>query len=641
LTWCRKTTVAVEYCYRRSSARPRPHIFWIQSNSDQSFKASYLEIGERAGLRNDDDDNDTRLQRVKLWLESTASGRWIMVIDNLDDLDLVIMRYIPMRRGTIMFTTRDARIIGDPRYLSSQSGVGIGEMSDQEALEAFSRLLGGASDRDAADQKTSKLLLDQLERLPLAIAQAAAYIRETRISLGKYLELFRECDQNQLELLSHGQAVPNAIVSESPTRAVMTTWKITMDKIQRESPLSMKLLQLISYLDPAKIPEDLIRSASFLENESSVHLSKALGSLLNFGLLYPLESSNYRLHRLVGFCARVQVDLEGPEGEGHLISAVRLVYDSFPRTPMDDYSKCTQYLPHAMAILEHTKRKNVKFGLRWKLQNFVGLVLDAKADYAAAIEYYQRALDGFEKTLGQDHPSTLDSINNMGLVLSNQGQYGKALEWYQRALDGCEKTLGKDDPSTLDTVHNIGLVFFHQGEYGKALEWYQRALAGCEKTLEKDHPSTLLTVNNIGSVFSNQGEYGKALEWYQRALDGYEKTLGKDHPSTLDTVHGVGLVFSNQGEYDKALEWYQRALDGKEKTLGKDYPDTLDTVHDIGFVFSNQGEYGKALEWYQRALDGREKTLGKDHPSTRQTARNLASLHKHGIAFQGDSLAVS
>jgi tetratricopeptide (TPR) repeat protein len=125
------------------------------------------------------------------------------------------------------------------------------------------------------------------------------------------------------------------------------------------------------------------------------------------------------------------------------------------------------------------------------------------------------------------------TVNNMGLVFDNQGEYGKALEWYQRALDGCEKTLGKDHPSTLDTVNNMGLVFDNQGEYGKALEWYQRALDGKEKTLGKDHPSTLDTVNNMGSVFDNQGEYGKALEWYQRALDGCEKTLGKDHPSTL------------------------------------------------------------------------------------------------------------
>jgi hypothetical protein len=284
-----------------------------------------------------------------------------MVIDNMDDLDLTTMKYIPVRRGAILFTTRDARIIGHPRYISSEAGVGVGEMSDQEAFETFSRLLG--ADGTTADQEISKLLLDLFEKLPLAIAQAAAYIRETHTSLEKYLALFRECEQNQRELLN--QALPNAIESESPTiRAVMVTWKITVDKIQRDSPLSFKLLQLMSFLDPAEIPEELIRSASFLKDESMVHFSRILASLLRFGLVHPLDSSSYRLHRLVGFWVRVQMDLEGREGEEHLVSAVRLVYNSFPKDPMDDYLKCTQCLPHAMATLEHTGRKNLEFGLR-------------------------------------------------------------------------------------------------------------------------------------------------------------------------------------------------------------------------------------------------------------------------------------
>jgi tetratricopeptide (TPR) repeat protein len=362
-----------------------------------------------------------------------------MVIDNLDDLDLIIARYIPVRRGTILFTTRDSRIIGHHRYLSSESGVGIGEMSDQEAFETFSRLLGG--DGVATDRETSKLLLDSFENLPLAIAQAAAYIRETRISLRKYLELFQECEQNQLELLS--QALPDSLAvvpieSESRiTRAVMTTWKITVDKIQRDSPLSFKLLQLMSFLDPAEISEELIRSASFLENESTVQFSKAVALLLSFALLYRLESSKYRLHRLVSFWMRVQMDLE-PDGEDNLISAMQLAYNSFPARPMDDYSKCTQCLPHAIATLEHTGRKNLTVELRWDLQMVVGLALAAKADYATAMEWYERALDGYEKTLGIDHSSTLDTVHNMALVFDNQGEYGKALEWYQRALDGCE-----------------------------------------------------------------------------------------------------------------------------------------------------------------------------------------------------------
>jgi tetratricopeptide (TPR) repeat protein len=96
-----------------------------------------------------------------------------------------------------------------------------------------------------------------------------------------------------------------------------------------------------------------------------------------------------------------------------------------------------------------------------------------------------------------------------------QGEYGKALEWYQRALDGREKTLGKDHPDTLRAVHDIGTVFSNQGEHGKALEWYQRALDGREKTLGKDHPFTLRPSTTWASVFDRQGEYGKALEWYR------------------------------------------------------------------------------------------------------------------------------
>jgi tetratricopeptide (TPR) repeat protein len=123
--------------------------------------------------------------------------------------------------------------------------------------------------------------------------------------------------------------------------------------------------------------------------------------------------------------------LKESEREEHLKSAMGLVYNSFPATPMDDYSKCTQFLPHAITTLGHTGRKNLNFRLRWDLQGIVGDVLNAKANYATAMEWYQRALDGYENTLGKDHPSTLATIHNMGLVFSNQGEHGKALEWYQ------------------------------------------------------------------------------------------------------------------------------------------------------------------------------------------------------------------
>ncbi|KAF8468787.1 hypothetical protein BDZ91DRAFT_645506, partial [Kalaharituber pfeilii] len=44
---------------------------------------------------------------------------------------------------------------------------------------------------------------------------------------------------------------------------------------------------------------------------------------------------------------------------------------------------------------------------------------------------------------------------NVALIFHEQGQYFKALEWYERALAGSEKTLGAGHPDTLTTVHNM------------------------------------------------------------------------------------------------------------------------------------------------------------------------------------------
>ena len=97
--------------------------------------------------------------------------------------------------------------------------------------------------------------------------------------------------------------------------------------------------------------------------------------------------------------------------------------------------------------------------------------------------------------------------------------------WGQRALDCREMVLGNGHPKTLTTANNIAVVFQKKGEHDKALERYQRALDVREKAFSKDHPNALTTVNSIAGVFYQAGEYDKDLEWYQRALHGREKSL--------------------------------------------------------------------------------------------------------------------
>ena len=629
----------------------------MHAGSDETFGASFREIAQLVNLTTLGENQDTISTAVKSWFETPASGNWTIVIDNLDDIELQSRHYIPVFHGEILFTTRDKRILGHPGLVPARAGIEISRMSEKEGMEAFNRIVG--SEGDVGCPAVGQLLI-LLDGLPLAIAQAAAYIRTTHMPTTHYLALFQESEKNQQELLS--EPLPAVVRNDNAglTRAVMTTWQLTIKRIEQGGPLSIKMLQILSFLDPDNFPSSLIEAC--LRPEAGNHF-KHLAPLLNFGLLTQLRSSGYRLHRLVGLWTRVKMSSDVKHQR--INQALGLMDSCFPRESSTYVTKYIGMLPHAVSILDHIGSDCSKFGASWELQlnvarflggigrlhlamkharlsltqeqvfkrdeakryisrSTMGDIYSSMAEYPSAIHEYQLALDGQEKILGKGDPSTLGTVQNMATVFRNKGEYDKALEWYQRALDGNEKVLGKGHPDTLRAVHNMAIVFQNKGEYDKALEWYQRALDGKEKVLGKDRPDTFWTVQNMAIVFQNKGEYDKALEWYKRALDGREKVLGKDHPDTLRTVQNMAIVFQDKGEYDKALEWYQRALNGNEKVLGKDHPDNLMTVQNMANVFQGKGEYDKALEWYQRALNGKEKVLGKDHPSTLRTVHNMA-----------------
>jgi tetratricopeptide (TPR) repeat protein len=50
------------------------------------------------------------------------------------------------------------------------------------------------------------------------------------------------------------------------------------------------------------------------------------------------------------------------------------------------------------------------------------------------------------------------------------------LEWYHKALAGYEKAPGKEHPDTAAIYSDIAEIYDEQADYPRALEWYQKAL---------------------------------------------------------------------------------------------------------------------------------------------------------------------
>jgi primosomal replication protein N len=172
-------------------------------------------------------------------------------------------------------------------------------------------------------------------------------------------------------------------------------------------------------------------------------------------------------------------------------------------------------------------------------------------------------------TLSKEHPSTLDSMNNLANVLDSQGKYEEAEAMHQQTLQLKEKVLGKEHPSTPESINNLALVLNHQGKYKEAEVMHRQTLQMIEKVLSKEHPSTvariniintLASINNLASVLYKQGKHKEAEVMYQLMLQLQEKVLGKEHPSTLASMNNLAAVLGSLGKYKGAEAMYRQTL---------------------------------------------------------------------------------
>ncbi|KAK3383706.1 hypothetical protein B0T24DRAFT_645911 [Lasiosphaeria ovina] len=274
--------------------------------------------------------------------------------------------------------------------------------------------------------------------------------------------------------------------------------------------------------------------------------------------------------------------------------------------------------------------------------NNLGLVLGSQGKYEEAEQIHRQALELYEKVLGREHPSTLDSMNNLGLVLGSQGKYeeaekmhrqalelkekGKyeeAEQMHRQALELYEKVLGREHPSTLNSINNLGVVLGSQGKYEEAEQMHRQALELKEKVLGHEHPSRLASMNNLGLVLESQGKYEEAEQIHRQALEPYEEVLGREHPDTLNSINNLGLVLGSQGKYEEAEQIHRQALELYEKVLGREHPSTLNSINNLGVVLGSQGKYEEAEQMHRQALELYEKVLGREHPSTLNSINNL------------------
>ncbi|MGW6821801.1 tetratricopeptide repeat protein [Streptomyces sp. NPDC055005] len=657
-------------------------VFWVRWRGQGELAEQMARIALACGL------TEERLEEARagraglpdvVWEQLERAGRWLVVLDNVDDPGAVGPGGEPVAgyrgwvraggRGLLLVTSR----AGDP--------VVWGGRAELMRVTALAASAGGQVLLDAAPsagtQVEAERLSARLGGLPLALHAAGRYLAAPG-SRYRTLTTYQDALDGHLATLL-GAEEPGGADPETARSLIRYTWELSLDQLTaNDNALARPVLRLLSLLAPAPVPvsflsPELVTAASGLP-ATTVTVESAVNGLHAYGLLdtpAPVDGTpaigQVILHPLVREITALSLHAEIPDpqdwhralaermenvvGEAadaessgwntirllapHTLVAARLTPDAGAagRTlnAASDSIRRAGHPEQAAALAEQALSR-----LQPELGNDDPQTLISRSNLATALrdlgrhqeaaDLHQQVLTDRERTLGPDHPQTLNSRNNLANALRDLGRHQEAADLHQQVLTDRERTLGPDHPDTLSSRNNLTILLQDLGRHQEAADLHQQVLADRERTLGPDHPQILESRHNLAIALENLGRHQEAADLLQRTLTDSERSFGPDHPHTLISRHNLATALQSLGRHREAADLHQQVLTDSELTLGPDHPHTLESRHNLTILLQDLGRHQEAADLLQRTLTGSELTLGPDHPHTLESRSNLATV---------------
>src|SRR5579859_3107386 len=227
-----KTQTALAYVYANRTCYDS--IFWISSASQTSLLSDFQRIATRTSCTVEGINMDSFqcVRDVHAWLDAQTS--WLLIIDNLDDIALIagVLPANHSKKHTII-TTRKPNSEGIPAQ-----GLEVRLLDPADSVLLLSTLSKITTIKDSLQSKQAYQIVQELGYLPLAIEQAAAYIREVSGTFATFLDDYNKNHTEIHQWIQQG--------NRSYSHSVATTWSMSFNIVRDNHPQAAQLFQLLS-----------------------------------------------------------------------------------------------------------------------------------------------------------------------------------------------------------------------------------------------------------------------------------------------------------------------------------------------------------------------------------------------------------
>ncbi|MFG2332846.1 tetratricopeptide repeat protein [Streptomyces sp. NPDC048604] len=670
-----KTQLAAHYARAAWTARSIDLLLWINASSRSSLITGYGRAGVEVASA-DGRDLEGAAARFLAWAETT-DRRWLVVLDDLTNTADLRGLWPPAQsssRGRVLITTRrrDAALISPFRQRFS-----LGPFTPSEAHSYFTRAL--TAHGPVPDPGEVDVLVTELGCLPLALAQARAFLVDMAFTCSQYRERLEDNSQALRDLFPEEGSLP-----DDQDNSIATTWRLAIERADRLTPsgLARPLLEIASVLDPNGIPLSVLTSPPVLtylvtrraETHTGVedqptghdvmHAVRCLHrmSLADHGSGQPTET--LRIHALVQRATRES--LPGVTREAVARACADALLHAWPPATVHDDALATMLRANAEALMDHAEEALWSSGCHELLLRtgtslgecgmpqlanayFTRLTTQAEArlgdrrhpevlfcrhltawwrgvagDLSGAASATSQVVAGLAAALGPDHPDVLAARNSLAYWQGAAGDPRGAATATESLLADLHRVLGPDHQETLTARSTMAWWFGITGEWQKAATQTQELLYDLERVLGPDHPHTLAARASHARWRGTAGAPLAAKTALTELLTDLTRIFGPDHLQSLGTRGAIARWTGVAGDATRAADDFADILADCLRTLGPDHPYTLTTRSGLARWRGVAGDAAGAVEALTVLLADRARVLGTEHPDTLAARAGLA-----------------
>jgi hypothetical protein len=679
-----KTQLAANYARSLWAAEAIDLLLWITADSRHSVITGYGRAGvEITGA--DSGDLEESAARFLNWAETT-DRQWLVVLDDVTDPADMRGLWLPTHRGcrgraVITTRRRDAALYGPGRQ---RLDLGLFTVEEASTYLARSFIAHGS----AVEPEQIDGLIDDLGYLPLALAQALAYMVDMGSSCAAYRKRLADSNRTLLDLFPEESSLP-----DDQDTSVAATWLLSIARANKLRPkgLALPLLELASMLDPNGFPLTVLTTPSAL-----VHLAQrrhdgaeAAGAAASMGepasdamiTEHEVRSALRSLHRL----SLADQDT-GPSGDIVRVHALiqRVTRESVSCPGADALARvCADSLLHiwpdvardsalARLLRANTETLASRAGSSlWEhgchdilmrsgtslgecgmphlaSEYFSALLVRAEGelgpshadtlfcrhhcawwrgvagDPTGAVSASLELVDDLVITLGPEHPDTLAVRNSLAYWRGVAGDQRGAASATESLVVDLVRVLGPEHPETLAARSAYAWWLGITGELATATHATGELLADLVRVLGPDHPDTLATRANRARWLGAIDSPTRAVSELRELLADLVRVLGPDHPDTLAVRGGIARLLGVAGDPSGAANAFADVLVDRLRVLGPDHPDTFTTRSGLARWRGVAGDPSGAVDALDSLLADRIRVLGADHPDTLATRNGLA-----------------